>query len=139
MFIFRATMHWTDETDVIVMREMAARGVFDYKSGSRERGNAWQEVATAVNTEHSEHFNVTMRGVRDRFTTNMKKYKAKVRNEIEMSEFDMIIEDLIERYDESERKSNEENNAKKSQADEDKQKAQEFEILQWKDLGKQKA
>ena len=39
-------MQWTDEKDILMFRENIGEGSFDHKSGSRERGTAWQNVAT---------------------------------------------------------------------------------------------
>ena len=67
-------------------------------------------------------FSVTPRAVRERFTTIMKKYKAKIRKEVqgtgrggqELAEYETLLEDLIERYEESELKSEQEVADKKS-------------------------
>ena len=39
-------MQLNEERDVILLREMAARGIFQYKVCSHERGNSWQEIVT---------------------------------------------------------------------------------------------
>ena len=67
-------MQWNEEKEVFMFREMAGKGIFDYKSGSRERGNLWQEIA--YNLNNYEGFSVTARAIRDRFTSVMKKYKS---------------------------------------------------------------
>ena len=73
-------MKWNEEKDLLLMREIAAKGIFQNKAGSRERGNIWQEIATNLN--NYEEFVVTLRGVRDRFSVIMKSYKAKTRKEV---------------------------------------------------------
>ena len=85
------------------MREMAAQGIFQFKSGSRERGNVWQAIAKNLNG-HKDLFNsVTSRGVRDRFTLILRRYKARNAEEIkstgegsedEQSEYDLLLEEL---------------------------------------------
>ena len=49
---------------------MASLGVFQHKSGSREMGQVWQQIATNLNA---------FRAVRERFTAIMRKYKVKMR------------------------------------------------------------
>ena len=85
------------------MREMAAKGIFQFKSGSRERGNVWQAVAKYLNG-HKDLFNsVSSRGVRDIFTLISRKYKAKNAeeqkstgggSEDELNEYDLLLEEL---------------------------------------------
>ena len=73
---------------------------------------------------------MTLRAVRERFTTIMSKYKAKIRKEVqgtglggqELTEYETLPEDLIERYEESELKSEQEVTDKKS-IEKDKQTA----------------
>jgi len=69
-------MSWTEGKDISLMREMAAQGIFQFKSGSRERGNVWQAIAKNL-YGHKDLFNsVTSRGVRERFTLILRRYKA---------------------------------------------------------------
>ena len=42
-------MHWTDEKDILMFREVIGDEVLNHKSGSRERGTSWQNVATTLN------------------------------------------------------------------------------------------
>ena len=64
------------------MREMAAQGIFQFKSGSRERDNVWQAIAKNLNG-HGDLFNsVSFRDVRDRFALILRRYKAKNTEEL---------------------------------------------------------
>ena len=102
------------------MTDMASLEVFLHKSGSRERGQVWQKIAANLNGY--PNFFVTLRAVRECFTTIMRKYKAKIRKKVqgtglggqELIEYKTLLEDLIERYEESELKSEEEVADKKS-------------------------
>ena len=66
-------------------------------------------------------FTVTLRGVRDQFTTIMLKYKSKPKKEInetglggeELTKYEQLLKDHIESYEESERKSGESASYKK--------------------------
>ena len=69
--IFRVTMQWNEEKDLLLMRKMASLGVFQYKSGSRERDQVWQQITTNLNGY--PNFSATLRAVRERFTTITKK------------------------------------------------------------------
>ena len=82
------------------------------KSGSRERGNSWQNIATNVNAYND--FILSLCAVRDQFIQvsckNINLNKA--RKEIagtglgveELTEYEQLLENLIERYEESERR-----------------------------------
>ena len=59
---------------------MATRRIFQYKAGSFEQGNSWQELATSLISY--EIFFVSHRAVRDRFMAIMKRFKAKTRKEV---------------------------------------------------------
>ena len=37
----RAPMEWTNEHEVLVLREMVVTGVFSFREGSVSRGDAW--------------------------------------------------------------------------------------------------
>lgn len=64
---FRSAMNWTEEKDIILVKEMGGQEIFHYKAGSRERGAVWQVIASNLNC-HKDLFDVTARVVRDRFT-----------------------------------------------------------------------
>ena len=121
-------MQWNEEKDLLLMREMASLGVSQHKSGSRERGHVWQQMATNLNGY--PNFSVTLRAGSEHFTTIMRKYNAKIRKEVqgtslggqELTECETLLEDLIERYEESELKSEQEVTDKKS-IEKDKQTA----------------
>ena len=91
------------------MRRMASKGIFESKYGSGERGAIWQNIAGSLN--NCEEFALTARSLRDHFTTLMKSCKSKPRWEVKgtgsegdkLSENEQLLEDLIERFKESER------------------------------------
>ena len=104
-------MSWNDQKDITLMREMLASNLYSFKNGSRERGAKWQDIATSLNV--NDGFSVTGRGIRDRFTTIMRKWKSFENKEKNTSgiggkkpsEFDVLIEELVALNEESERKS----------------------------------
>ena len=81
---------------------MASKGVFESKSGSRERGAIWQNIADNLN--NCEEFAVTTWSHKDPFITPMKKYKSKTRQEIKGTGLgsEELFEDRIEGFEESE-------------------------------------
>ena len=71
------------------------------------------EVGNAAhNLNNCDEFGVTVRDLRDHLTTLMKSYKSKTRREVkgtglgdeELSENQQLLVELIERFEESERK-----------------------------------
>ena len=57
-----------------MFREVIGEGVFDQKSGSRERGTSWQNVATTLNA--IDRLLLTAIAVRDRVTNLLKTFSA---------------------------------------------------------------
>ena len=114
------------------MREMLASDLFTFKSGSRERGAKWQDIATSLN--FNDGFCVTGRAIRDRFTTIMKKWKSFQNKEKkasgiggkEPSEFDVLMEELEALNEESERKSADSKEEKQKSIIDQKAKAMEI-------------
>ena len=42
-------MEWTDQHDVLMLREMIVRDVFSFKKESVSRANAWESIAEKLN------------------------------------------------------------------------------------------
>ena len=125
-------MKWTEEKDVILLTAMAGEGVFQWKHGSRERGGAWDVVAKNLNC-HKE-FSVNQRSLRDRFNTLARKIKAKLAKEerasgggeVLQSESDKLVEELITLRDESEKKGEDQSEAKREAVVNEKKQALEM-------------
>lgn len=129
-FIFRESMQWTAEKDDIMMKVIAAHGVFSFHSGSRERGNAWSSVATSLSVVRGfESISTSMNPqkiVRDRFTLISKHYTKKSNAEKnatglgdinELTEHEMLLEDLIEQSKDAELRKEKEVLEKKTTAE----------------------
>ena len=43
-------MVWSEAKDYVMLKKVAAEGVFDSKPGRRERGTSWQKVANKLNS-----------------------------------------------------------------------------------------
>ena len=122
-------MQWSEIKDLLLLKEVAATGVFTYKQGSRERGNSWQLVAKNLNA--FEGFIVTNRAVRDRITHLMKKFSAQNNADLkstgtsspEPSESDILLQNLIDIQADTEIRVTEENAEKNAKANVEIQKA----------------
>ena len=101
-------MEWTDEHDVLMLREMVVSDVFSFKKGSVSRGDAWDSIAEKLNQIDSPQFRIKdKRGVRDRWELVRQKFKSKIREEEaasgvvveDLTEKEVLIDELIERED----------------------------------------
>ena len=101
-------MLWTEEHDKMLIREIFLYEVWEYRHGSQERGQLWENIADSRNKLHNPQFRVTQRSVRDRFAVLVKNHKAKKKEEDrasgispEQSEVDDGMLQLIEHFDQA--------------------------------------
>ena len=128
----RSSMTWTEEKDLMMLREMAAEGVMHHKPKSGDRGSSWQKVADNLNP--LPQFEINTRSVRDRFNILAKKHKVKMAKEErstggggeELSELENLLEELIEIGEETDQKVEEEAVTRKNVIEEDREKALEM-------------
>ena len=126
-------MNWTESKDILLIRKMAAEGIFHYKAGSRERGNAWQSISRKPNEEDGFDA-LTARGARDRYTLITRRHKAKNSKELksiglggkEQTEFDILLEEHVELSNESDRRLQEDVENVQEKAKDEKQKAMDI-------------
>ena len=91
-----------------------------------------------------EEFAVAVRSLIDHFIALMKRYKSKTRREVkgtglggeELSENEQLLEDVIERFAESQRRTKADTEIRQSYIENAKKKAQEMR-KQWKNLNRQ--
>ena len=89
-------MEWTDEHDVLMLREMIVSDVFSFKKGSVGRGDAWDSIAEKLNQIDSPQFRIKdKRGVRERWVLLRQKFRSKIREEEAAS--GVVVEDLTEK------------------------------------------
>ena len=48
-FSFCQQMRWTNEQEVMFLREVLVYELWNYKYGSQERGNVWEKIAESLN------------------------------------------------------------------------------------------
>ena len=100
-------MEWSEEHDVLFLREMIARNVFGTKKGSPARGLAWEAIVDSLNEIHSPKFQVKDKNERERWNLLRKKVSKKMSEEEkasgifveELTEKESLIEELVERKD----------------------------------------
>ena len=98
-------MEWTDDHDIILLREILATELFQFKKGSPDRGKVWESIQDRLNKlEHPKFMIKEKRGVRDRWNLLQAKFKRKQQQELkasgidcELSEKDALIEELCEK------------------------------------------
>ena len=73
-FAFRA-MEWTEDHDVILLREILASDLLSFKKGSVARGERWVSITEKLNQVKTLSFHLKdKRAVRDRWILLQKKY-----------------------------------------------------------------
>ena len=97
-------MEWTDDHDILLLREMIASELFQFKKGSPDRGKIWESIQERLNKLDNPKFMIKeKRGVRDRWNLLQAKFKRTQREELQASgidcEKDTLIEELCEKED----------------------------------------
>ena len=100
-------MIWTDDHDILLLREMIASELFQFKKGSPDRGKIWESIQERLNKLDNPKFVIKeKRGVRDRWNLLQARFKRMQREELqasgidcELSEKDALIEELCEKED----------------------------------------
>lgn len=100
-------MEWTDDHDILMLREMIASELFQFKKGSPDRGKIWESIQERLNKLDNPKFMIKeKRGIRDRWNLLQAKFKRMQREELqasgidcELSEKDALIEELSEQED----------------------------------------
>lgn len=124
-------MEWTEDHDVILLREILASDLFSFKKGSVARGERWESITEKLNQVKTLSFHLKdKKTVRDRWVLLQKKYKAKMHQEEtasgisvdDMSEIDVLLEELVGK----EESLNKVGDAQSGKQKEDKSKAEDI-------------
>ena len=127
-------MFWTEEHDIILVREMLADSPFAHTNcGTVQRGRKWNEIVEQLSNVETPRFKVDQRGVWERYSLIAKTYQKKIREEEgasgistpELTELDQALEDLIAREDEADR-GIQETTTQKRKVKDDKKDAEEI-------------
>ena len=51
-------MEWSDEHDLIMLKEMVSREIFSFKKGSPDRGKTWESIQEFLNQIENPNFQI---------------------------------------------------------------------------------
>ena len=72
----QCAMEWTGEHDILLLREMIASELFQFKKGSPDHGRIWESIHKRLNKLNNPKFMIKeKRGVRDRWNLLQTKCK----------------------------------------------------------------
>lgn len=98
-------MLWTAEHNEVLIREMYLFEPWQFKRGSKQRGQVWEQISDSLNDIDSPKFTVSQKAVRDHYNLVEKEHKKRIRDEEkgsgispEHTDFDNSMEDVIERF-----------------------------------------
>ena len=135
-------MEWTEKHDLCLACEIRAGDIFkSTKKKTVQRAQVWQQIADTLCSYDTPKFTVSKRAVRDRYGIISSKYRKTLSAEkrasgieVEQTELEVLLEELIEQEDLSE----EEGNETKRKTEQDKSKAQEIRKTTMENLGETK-
>ena len=126
----KAPMEWSTVHDVLLCREMLATNPFQAKRKTTQRAKMWETIAQHLEEIDEPKFKVTVRSVRDRYSLLARKYRKQVQSEKkangivpDVSELDVLLEELTALEDLSEGDRENENEEKNKKAEQDRAKA----------------
>jgi len=96
-------MEWTEDHDVILLREILASDLFSFKKGSVARGERWESAEKLTQVRTLSFHLKDKRAVRNRWVLLQRKHKAKMHQEEtvsgisvdDMSEIGVLLEELV--------------------------------------------
>ena len=122
-------MEWTTEHDMFFCREVIAFDLYQYKPGSKEKGQCLDRIVESLNSIEEPWLRVDQRSFRDRIKKLIKLYVGKRSKamqasgvEIERTELDDLPLDIYERVEVEAAEASEANNKK---LDKERQEAEE--------------
>jgi len=138
---------WTEDHDVLMLREAVTSEPYNFKPKSSERGKVWESIAAHLNSLKTTEFRVTARAVRDRYALLISRHKLKQREEEKASgidvpeptELDILLEEIREREKSAEEKSDALRNEKKAKDEKEKAAAEEIRQAALQTMAKRKS
>ncbi|CAH3018447.1 unnamed protein product, partial [Porites evermanni] len=94
-------MEWTQDHDLMLLRETAFEDPFQFKKGSPDRGEVWSKIARSLNSSAELKFAL----LQAKYKEKNKKDEASSGTSTQMSELDRLLEDFTEKEKDSEEKS----------------------------------
>ena len=131
LLFFYRKMEWTDEHDIIMCREIVAFDIYQFRSGSKERGQVLDRIAEVLNAITEPYFKVDQRSIRDRLKKKLKNFTAEQNAEQrasgidvpEPTELDNSLQDISDRQIIFETEAAQASAAKNKKAEEEQQTA----------------
>ena len=138
---------WTEDHDVLMLREAVTSEPYNFKPKSSERGKVWESIAAYLNSLKTPDFRVTARAVRDRYALLISRHKLKQRKEEKASgidvpeptELDTLLEEIREREKSAEEKIDALRNDKKAKDEKEKAAAEEIRQAAVQTMAKRKS
>ena len=136
-------MEWKTECDLLLLEEIVVSEPYQYKSSTRERGKIWEDITERLNANDAFKNQLgNKRAIRDRYTLLAKKFKKRMAEEErasgvspEMSEQDKLLEQIIERFKESDREADENAQQGDKNKENDRKKVEEMRKRSMEKLG----
>ena len=126
-------MKWSNQHDIMLLREMLLFQPWSYRYGSVERGQVWETIADSLNRINRPVFKVNQRSVRDRYHLLKKRFLKQTNAEHrasgispEETEIDKALQNITEQFREADTEHERLSEEKKRKAEEDVTKAEEF-------------
>lgn len=137
---------WTEDHDILMLREAVTSEPYNFKPKSSERGKVWESIATHLNSLKTPEFRVTARAVRDRYALLISRHKLKQREEEkasgidvpELTELDALLEEILEREQIAEERTDALRTEKKAKDEKEKAAAEEIRQAALKTMTKRK-
>lgn len=138
---------WTEDHDILMLREAVTSEPYNFKPKSSERGKVWESIATHLNSLKTPEFRVTARAVRDRYALLISRHKLKQREEEkasgidvpELTELDALLEEILEREQIAEERTDALRTEKKAKDEKEKAAAEEIRQAALKTMTKRKS
>ena len=132
-FRCRSPMIWNEEREVLLCREIMLTEPYQFKKGSKERGDSWSKLAVNLsNTKLDPPFSVDQRAVREHFAAIRKRYEKKASDEkkasgieIYVTELDVLMEEILNKVFEYEKNFEVSDKSKQEKQESDEAKAKE--------------
>ncbi|CAH3175921.1 unnamed protein product, partial [Porites lobata] len=78
-------MVWTNKHNELLVQEMYLFEPWNFKRGSKQRGQVWERISESLNLYESSKFTVNQKSVRDHYIFLEKEQKKKIREEEQAS------------------------------------------------------
>ena len=138
-------MDWTNEHDILLCREVIVNDPYEFKTGSRERGQCLDKIADILNAIQNPWFKVDQRSIRDRLKKLLKAFITKKNAEErasginpEYSELDDLLNDINERKHEGEIRENKNSEEKNKKVDKERAEAEQVRRMSMERLSETK-